>query len=315
MRAVLTDPGLPGAVFLGEAPEPEPAPHEALVRVSAFSLNRGELNFAKDRLPGSSIGWDVAGVVLQAAADGTGPAIDTRVAGFVKAANGWAERVAVPTRELAAIPDGVNDADAATLPVAGLTALLALERGEHLLGSRVLITGATGGVGLFAVQLANLMGAQTIAQARKAKHAVVLRETGASSVVIDGIGEDLIRHGPYRLIVDGVGGQLLSNAILSLRHDGVIVLYGVTAGFEAVLPAGFMIGTGRGRIEGFNLYRESEVEPAGSGLERLLDVLGRGRLQTHIQVEESWTEVGRIAQSLMERRFWGKAVLHMGTMH
>jgi NADPH2:quinone reductase len=310
MRAVLTDPSLPGAVFLGDAPEPAPAPHEALVRVKAFSLNRGELNFAKDRMPGSSIGWDVAGIVLRPAADGTGPAIDARVVGFVKAANGWAERVAVPSRELATIPDGVSDADAATLPVAGLTALYALERGERLLGSRVLVTGATGGVGLFAVQLASLMGADTVAQARSEKHTALLRETGANSIVIDRTGEDLNRHGPYRLIIEGVGGPLLSKALLTLRQDGVIVLYGVTAGFEAALPAGFMIGTGRGRIEGFNLYRESEVESAGSGLERILPLLGRGRLQTHIQAEESWTEVGRTARSLMERRFRGKAVLH-----
>ncbi len=310
MRAVLTDPGLQGAVFLGEAPQPEPAPHEALVRVKAFSLNRGEINFAKDRLPGSSIGWDVAGIVLQPAADGTGPAVDTRVVGFVKAANGWAERVAVPTRELAAIPDGVSDADAATLPVAGLTALYALERGERLLGSRVLITGATGGVGLFAVQLAKLMGAETVAQARNAKHTALLRAAGASHVLVDGTGDGLNRYGPYRLIIDGVAGQLLSQAILTLRQDGIIVLYGITAGFEAVLPAGFMLGTGRGRIEGFNLYRESEVESAGSGLERLLTLLGNGRLRTHVQVEKSWTEVDRIARGLIERKFLGKAVLH-----
>lgn len=313
MRAVLTDPGLPGGVFLGETPEPEPAPHEALVRVKAFSLNRGEINFAKDRLPRSGIGWDVAGIVLQPAADGTGPEVDTRVVGFVKAANGWAERVAVSTRELTAIPDGVGDADAATLPVAGLTALYALERGERLLGSRVLVTGATGGVGLFAVQLAKLMGADTVAQARHEKHIGLLREAGASHVLIGGSGEDLNRYGPYRLIVDGVAGQLLSRAILTLRADGILVLYGITAGFEAVLPAGFMLGTGRGRIEGFNLYRESEVESAASGLERLLSLLGSGRLRTHIEVEEGWSEVGRIARGLMERKFLGKAVLHTDT--
>ncbi|MGC1952825.1 MAG: zinc-binding dehydrogenase [Gammaproteobacteria bacterium] len=315
MRAVLTDPGLPGGVFLGDAPEPQPAPHEALVRVTAFSLNRGELNFARDRLPGAPIGWDVAGTVLQAAADGTGPAADTRVVGFVKAANGWAERVAVPTRELAAIPDGVTDAAAATLPVAGLTALFVLERGERLLGSRVLITGATGGVGLFAVQLARLMGADSIAQARSERHRALLKEAGASDVLIDGSGEGLTRYGPYRLIVDGVGGQLLSKAMLTLRPDGILVIYGITAGFEAALPAGFMIGTGRGRIEGFNLYRESEVEAAASGLERLLALVGRGRLRTHVQVQESWTEVGRIARSLMDRRFSGKAVLHVEAGH
>ena len=76
----------------------------------------------------------------------------------------------MPPKDLAEIPEGVSDADAATLPVAGLTALYALERGEHLLASRVLITGASGGVGLFGVQLARLMGADIVAQVRRKDH-------------------------------------------------------------------------------------------------------------------------------------------------
>lgn len=80
---------------------------------------------------------------------------------------------------------------------------------------------------------------------------------------------------------------------------------------EAVLPVGFMLGTGRGRIEGFNLYRESEVETVAKGLNRLLRLVQGGLLNTHIEVEENWNGVSKIAADLINRKFRGKAVLHV----
>jgi NADPH2:quinone reductase len=159
VKAVVTKPGATGNVVLAEAPEPTPDSDEALIRVKAFSLNRGEIRRAATQDAGTMIGWDVVGAVQAPARNGSGPAKGTRVVGFSRRMQGWAERIAQPTTDIAAIPDKVSDADAATLPVASLTALYALERCERLLASRVLITGATGGVGSFACQLARLMGA------------------------------------------------------------------------------------------------------------------------------------------------------------
>src|SRR3954452_5503196 len=176
MRA-LTALRTPPHRSLSDVAEPVPSPCEALVQVRTTSLNRGEvLDLA--RLPdGSLAGWDVAGVVEQSAADGRGPARGTRVVGLVRT-GAWAQLVAVPTASLVVIPAGVSFAQAATLPSAGLTALTALELAGSRVASRVLITGASGGVGRFVVQLAYQGGADVTAVARDAHASAELRELG-----------------------------------------------------------------------------------------------------------------------------------------
>lgn len=119
MRAQLPDPERGGTVVLGEAPEPGPAADEALIAVEAYSVNRGETFQLDGQLDRRWEGWrpgkDVAGTVVRAAADGTGPAAGTRVVAHPPA-YGWAERVAVPVHSIAGLPDSIDAVTAAALP-------------------------------------------------------------------------------------------------------------------------------------------------------------------------------------------------------
>jgi NADPH2:quinone reductase len=167
-RAVVVDTQAAGRLAIRPMPVRAPLPSQALVRVKAISLNLGEVRRALTTAEaGWRPGWDLAGVVEQAAADRSGPPVGTRVVGFVPA-------VAVPTNALAQLADSVSFAQAATLPVAGLSALYALEQNGAVLGRRVLVTGASGGVGHLAVELARQAGAFVVAAVRRSereKHA------------------------------------------------------------------------------------------------------------------------------------------------
>jgi NADPH:quinone reductase-like Zn-dependent oxidoreductase len=105
-RAILVDHGVPGHLAVRDVPMPAPMPSEAIVRVAALSLNRGETRRAMEAADGWRPGWDLAGVVAQAAADGSGPQQGARVVGLMPS-GAWATHVAVPTNTLAVLPNAV----------------------------------------------------------------------------------------------------------------------------------------------------------------------------------------------------------------
>jgi NADPH:quinone reductase-like Zn-dependent oxidoreductase len=289
---------------LTEVGEPEPAPNEALISVRATSLNRGELRLLALRPNGWIPGQDVAGVVERAAADGSGPAIGARVAALVDEA-GWAERVAVPTDRLAVLPDAVNFVSAAPLPVAGTTALRTLRLGGDLASQRVLITGASGAVGRFQIQIARHQGASVTAVAA-ARHAEDLRRLGAEQVI------QLIElaEGQFSLIAESVGGDSLAHAIERVAPGGIIVMFGASSG--ELTPIGFrqfVPGHEGARIQTFAYYASGPG--IGADIASLLALAAAGRLETRVALTVPWGDVAQALDALRQRSISGKAVLTM----
>lgn len=225
MRALVVDHSVPGRLALGEVPDPVPGPDEVLVKISAISLNYGELPKSDDAAEGAVPGWDAAGVVEQAAASGRGPKPGDRVLTFGWDA-GWAELRAVPVGELAVLPDAVDFATAAALPVAGVTALRALRRAGVRPGQRVAVTGASGGVGRFAVQLAHQAGAEVYAFVGSPARGAGLAALGADHVLTDTATLD----GEVDVLLDNVGGALLGELLGRMAPGGTVISIGATSG-------------------------------------------------------------------------------------
>lgn len=311
VRAVVVDPEAQGRLSLAEVQDPEPTPSEVLVRVTAISLNRGEVRRAAASEAGFRPGWDLAGTVERSAADGSGPDEGARVVGFLPS-GAWGELVAVQTNALAALPEGVSFEEASTLPVAGLTALYALEKRGGLLGRNVLITGASGGAGLFALQLARASGARVVALIRRQEHGDLVLEAGAHEVVVDETGVAAGDHGPYHLILESVGGEVLGNALSMLEAEGTCVSFGTSASEEVTFDARNLYLAGGAKLYGFILFHEVLARPASDGLARLVRMVAEGVLKPRIEVEAPWTEVGEVASRLIDRGYTGKAILRVG---
>jgi NADPH:quinone reductase len=291
MRALVADGS---GVSFAEAPDPQVDASHALVEVKAVSLNRGEVRRLPARKPGTIPGWDVAGVLD----DGT------RVVGLADA-GGWAERAALPKDRLAKIPDDVSFEAASTLPVAGLTALRALEVGGPLLGRRVLITGAAGGVGRYAIQLAHRAGAHVTGVVRNAERGEGLRELGADELIteLEPEGEN------FDLLLESVGGASLAAALTRVAPDGTVVAFGASSPEPTTFDVSRFYGRGGSKLYGLRVFDELAKHRSGV---RDLELLLAARLDPQIDLVTSWEDHETAITALMERRVAGKAVLTVG---
>ncbi|HLZ55959.1 MAG TPA: zinc-binding dehydrogenase [Ktedonosporobacter sp.] len=287
--------------------EPQPAANEALVAVHASSLHRGELIQFRMRQEGWRFGEDIAGIVIKAATDGSGPEEGTRVVGLVSQA-GWSQRIAAPTDCLVPLPDTLSFAEAVTLPVAGLTALRTLRYGGFLLGQRVLVTGASGGVGHLAVQLATLAGAQVTGVVSHADRGAFLRERGATAVVTS----QQEAEGLFDLVLESVAGPSFIGSIRHVAPNGTVVVFGGSSGESVPFDGYVFLGHENARVQTFFLYGSSGIpEPIAADLRLLVSLTVARKLSPYIGWRGNWRDINQAITALRDRQIIGKAVFSL----
>ncbi|MFF4056472.1 zinc-binding dehydrogenase [Streptomyces sp. NPDC001668] len=303
MRRLIPTGDAARPVAFTEVPQPVPGTDEALVKVEAFAPNRGETFLLEDPRPGALPGKDIAGLVVQAAADGSGPGIGARVVGH-PAQGGWAEYVAVPTHSLAVLPDSIDSTRAAALPLAGITALRLLRTAGSLAGRRVLLTGASGGVGHYVTELAVGAGAELTAVTATPARGERLAELGAKVV-----HEVAVAHGPFDVVLESTGGPDLPLALSKVRPGGLLVWFGQASRTPVTLDFFQLLG-GPERVTIQHFHYAGA--PYGSDLSALVSLVEQGRLHPEIGRVTGWAQTADTLVDLRERRIRGKAVLLTG---
>lgn len=284
LASVATAFGGPEVLELLEVPIPEAMPGEVLVRVEAAGINPTDW---KSRATGGRrywddpviLGFDVAGVVEEVSDGSHLLSLGDRVFGmprFPLQAGAYAQYVAAPARHLARIPDAIGFADAASLPLAGLTALQAVEEAGRLRpGQSVLVCGAGGGVGRLAVQIAVALGAVVTACARadRLDDAVV-----AGVAVVEPTASGLPAVASHHdVVIDPFGGARTAELLRWCTPGGTLV---------SLIPRTDPAVEAEAHRLGITL-RRIVVEPSELGMERIAHWVDEGSIRPRVALELS----------------------------
>jgi NADPH:quinone reductase-like Zn-dependent oxidoreductase len=292
---------------------------EVLVRVHAAGLDRGawhmmtgkpylaRLVFGLRRPRNPALGRDLAGTVVAVGAKTTRFAVGDEVFGT---ANGsFAEYVAASEDRLAPKPAGLGFLQAAVVPVSATTALQALRAGRLEAGQRVLVIGASGGVGSFAVQLAKALGAEVTGVASTANLDLV-RALGADHVV-DHTREDFADGTRYDVIVDIAGNPTLSRLRRALTPTGTAVITGGedggswTGGLDRQLRGWATTLVGRRRVRSI-LCKEN-----GADLQILADLITSGQVTPSLDRVHPLEQTPEAMRRLERRQVRGKVAIEV----
>jgi NADPH:quinone reductase-like Zn-dependent oxidoreductase len=308
MRAFVASPEKGTLARQADVPEPEPTSDQVLVAVEAFSLNRPDYLYLA--APGSTFrpGIDAVGRILTPAADGSGPEAGSRVVVHSPSGGAAAERLAVSTAQLAVVPEGLDPATAAALPLGGLVARRLLGRLGELAGRRLVATGVGGGVGQFLVQLAVAGGAEITAVAARSEPWGHLPGLGAKVV-----------HDPAELpdaafdaVLESVGGRLGGDLASKLRTGGTFLWFGQAGGEPITLDFFRLFSGGRSMTLHHFVYSDGVEGGDGGELEALVALAAKGALRAEIGHRGGWGDTPSVLRRMGAGQLSGKAVLDVG---
>jgi putative PIG3 family NAD(P)H quinone oxidoreductase len=322
VRAILpsADPHQPSP-RIGDLPDPVPGPGEVLVAVEAAGINHADLHQLRGTYPPPPGESDVPGLECAGRVIGAGSNLwvpGARVMALL-GGGGHATRVAVPAGQLMPLPDNLSFVEGGALPEAALTAWTNLvAEGGLQAGETVLISGASGGMGSFAVQLARELGARVLAAGRDRDRLELLRSYGVEEICVSGphLAKQVLEATNGRgvdLVLDFVGGSELPGHVAALRERGRLVLIGLLAGPKADVNLGLVLSR-RLRIVGSLLRPRSRAEKAvlvsdfnAFALPRLKD----GRLRPIVDRVVPFEQAADAYRALERGSVFGKVVLSM----
>lgn len=305
--------------ILQELPRHPPAKGEALIRVAAAGLNFADLLQRAGRyqekppLPFTP-GLELAGVVEALGIDTAGPAIGTRVAAHVSH-GAFCEYATIPADRLIPLPAEMPMTTAAGFLIAYGTSHLALKKASLTAGETIFITGAAGGVGLTAIEIAKARGARVIASVRGADKALIARKAGAD-VVIDSEAPDLkaaLRDlGGIDVTYDTVGGPAFDAAMRATHPGGRMLAIGFAGGQAPQVALNQLLVR---NITVIGLWWGGYLSFAPTELtESLLEALSwwqKGLLKPHISAIMPFDQLPQALDLLESRRATGKIILNM----
>lgn len=310
--------GGPEVLELADRPRPTAGAGEVLVEVIGASLNpldwhvlRGEPYIARlgsgfRRPKTGGVGTDLTGVVVEIGAGVTDFRVGDRVVGT--AGHALAELAVTSAQRLAPLPDGIDMLAAAGLPVAGVTAVQALRLAEVGSGSRVLVVGASGGVGTFAVQLAAAAGASVTGVCSTANVDLV-RDLGAVHVV-DRTTDELDRlTGPFDAIVDCIGSLPLRRCKAMLTRGGRYVVVGGPDGGKLVGPLTHLATAKLAFLFGGRRARPMLAKVTSPDLAELVTAMTSGELRVVVDRTVPFSDVPEAIRYLETKRARGKVLV------
>jgi NADPH2:quinone reductase len=303
-----------------EVDEPVAGAGEVLVEVAYAGLNFFDTLIIEGKYqvkatPPFSPGGEFSGRVLGLGPGARGFAAGDRVMGFC-AYGAAAERIAIPANRLARIPDGLTLDKAAGLSVAYGTSLHALrQRAEMKPGETLLVLGASGGVGLAAVEIGKAMGARVIAGASSAEKLAFARRYGAAETINTAADDlrarlkDLAPKG-VDVVYDPVGGALTEAALRSLAWKGRLLVIGFASGEIPKPPLNIPLLKGcdiRGVYWGEFTAREPEAHR--ENMAQLMDWAKAGTLSVHIYAKYPLEDYRKAFEAIAKRQTLGKTLL------
>lgn len=332
MRALMSVvSGGPELLEWMDLPEPDPGRGEVRVSVRAVGLNATDLLMMRDLYQDKvarpfSPGGEVAGVVEAVGDDVTGVSVGDRVVA-ITGSGGLREQVVLPASGLVRVPTSVSFEEAAVLPIAYASALHALTDRAHLRpGERVLVLGAGAGIGLAAVQIATLLGAEVIAACSTSAKVEVARAAGATGgLVYSRPGGDLrdarelrrlfadaVGESGADVVVDPVSGPYADPAARALGLEGRYVLVGFAAGLRP-LPTNVIL-VKQALVIGSALGEHLKRRPHSLGtlMAQLLEWCVAGALTPAISSVVPLSEAAAGLGALDRREVIGKVVVQRG---